>query len=102
MALLHMSIFDFLAHTPVEIDYALKAYYDYEVEKSKTDWERFRTLIYYTYMFTPSSRRKVTYDVFKKDYLSFGFDEKKEPAEVITDEKFMQIMDVMQKLKGES
>ena len=96
-------MWDFLSYTPIEIHYALQAFYEHEMEQSKGEWERFRTLIYYSYLFVPSKKRKVTYDTFKRDYLKFQFDEEsKEPSEVITHEQFMKMQEVIKKLKGES
>jgi hypothetical protein len=90
MAYLHMKVWDFWEHTPIEIDYALKSYYEQRFEDIKTDWERTRTDIYYQYLFTPTKKRKVTYSEFKKEYLRFGFDEEKQ-IDVMNDETFEAI-----------
>ena len=97
-----MSLNEFYDYTPVEIDYAFRFYYENEDQKSKIIWEQTRLKIYYSYLFSPSQKRKVTYITFKRDYLPFSFDEKdKEDKEVIDDNTFSAIQDFFkQKIEG--
>lgn len=101
MALLQMPLSDFWDYTPREIDYALQAYHNQKLEESKTDWERTRTSIYYSYLLVPSKKRKVSYEQFKRNYLKLSWDDEgKENTEVIDDEAFASIHEHFKKLKG--
>ncbi len=102
VAYLHMPLRDFWDSTPIEIDYALKAYYESKAQEAQLTWEQTRTQIYFNYLMTPSHKRKVSYSSFKKEFLPFGFDiENEEPKQVITDEDFAAMQNfINKKLKG--
>jgi len=101
MATLHISLWDFYDYTPIEIDYALKSYFEIVEEQNKISWEQTRLQIYYDYLLTPSKKRKVTYNTFKKDYLRFGFDNEVYNNEtIIDDDAFSVIQDYFNKIKG--
>jgi len=90
MAYLHIPLSDFWDYSPLEIDWALKAHFNQLEMNSRLSWEQTRTQIYYSYLLTPSRKRKVSYNTFKADYLPLGFDkeEKEVDKEPITDEQF--------------
>lgn len=98
MAYIYMPLNVFWNSTPIEIDLALKAYYEAKIETEKAQWERTRTQIYFNYIFTPSSKRKVSYNTFKRDFLPFKFDElDKDKEPMIDDEAFANIQDFFKK-----
>lgn len=97
-----MPMEEFLYSTPIEIDYALKAYRDIREENDKAEWERTRTQVYYMYLLTPSKKKKVTYHQFKKDYLHLNYDDKlKESDEPIIDDATFERMQSYFKKKPE-
>lgn len=101
MANLHMTLWDFYTYTPLDVDFALKAYFEKEKEDIKLQWEIARTHIYYEYLFVPTKKRKVSYETFKRDYLKLVFDEEKESqTEVIDDEQFAMIQNIMKQKMG--
>lgn len=84
-----MTFDDFYDLTPREFDTIISAYNENEERKSVEEWERLRVHIYYHYLFTPSSKQKVSYDIFKNDYLKFNYDiEKAKESEFIDEEAF--------------
>jgi hypothetical protein len=96
-----MTLLDFYTYAPIEIDYVLKAYFEKVENENIGEWERVRTQIYYSYLFVPTKRRKVTYETFKRDYLKFSFDDKdKKNEEVIDDEQFAMIQKIMKEKTG--
>ena len=96
-----MTLWDFYTYTPIDIDYALKAYYEKKNEEAKLQWEIARTQCYYEYLYVPSKRRKVSYETFKRDYLKLSFDDEiKVKSEVIDDEQFAMIQNIMNIKKG--
>lgn len=101
MANLHMTLWDFYTYTPLDVDFALKAYFEKEKEDIKLQWEIARTHIYYEYLFVPTKKRKVSYETFKRDYLKLAFDEEKESqTEAIDDEQFAMIQNIMKQKMG--
>ena len=92
MAYLHIPLSDFWNYTPLEIDFAFKAYHEKALIDIKTNWERTRIQVYYAYLLTASKKRKVNYRQFKREYLPFAFDEE-EPIEAMSDETFDSIND---------
>lgn len=99
LSYLHIPFYEFWDYTPIEIDYALKAYYQAKSDDDAADWERTRTSIYFSYLFVPSKRTKVTYETFRRDYLPFSTDVH-EPEVVINDEQFSDIQDYFKNLTG--
>ena len=99
LALLHIPTSVFLDSSPIEIDYAFKAFYESKNSDVQTQWEQVRTQIYFSYMFTPSSTEKVSYDTFRRDYLPFNFDEFA-PVEVLPDEDVDYLLDYMKSKTG--
>lgn len=95
LAYLHIPLREFYEYTPIEIDYALTVYYENKEQELKLSWEQTRTQIYYTYLFAPSQKRKVSYSTFKKEYLPLNFDNDNESKEtpVIDDVTFGAIQD---------
>jgi len=91
MVNLHIPLCDFWDYTPIEIDNALKIYTENKIDEIKLSWEQTRIQIYFTYLLTPSKRRKASYETFKKDYISLGFDKKESTTEIIDDEQFASI-----------
>jgi hypothetical protein len=99
MARLHMSLWEFYECTPIEINYALNAHFDIVKENAQLTWEQTRTTIYYMYLLSPSKKKKVSYDIFKNEYLHLSFDDEinnKKPA--MSDEDFEQIQNFFKKL----
>lgn len=86
-----MSLSDFWDYTPIEIDYALKAYTENKIEEARLSWEQTRIHIYFHYLLTSSKRRKVSYETFKKDYIALNFDKKEITTDVLNDEQFESI-----------
>jgi len=101
MAYLHMSIWDFLDHTPIEIDYALKAYFERVNSQNELQWEIARTQTYFEYLFVPSRKRKVSYNSFKHEFFKLNFDDKEE-KDYVTEEQFDMIQKIVKEktMKG--
>ena len=97
LAYLNMNLWDFYDYTPLEIDYALKAYHEKELGDIKLQWEIARTQIYYNYLLTPSRKHKVSYESFKRNYLKFGFDTDINANEM-TEEEYEQTVEVVQNI----
>lgn len=101
MTYFRMSLWDFYSYTPIEIDYALKAYFEEKALIHKEEWERTRVGIYFNYLFTPTKRRKVTYNTFCKDYLKLNYDDDQDlEKHEISDEEFKNIQDYFKTLPG--
>lgn len=101
MARLHMNLWDFYELTPIEVDYALKAYNQSLEDLARVDWERTRLSIYFNYLLTPSRKRKLSYESFKRSYIKLSFDDNnEEETNVIDDESFAKIQNIFQNLKG--
>jgi len=100
MAIMHITIWEFYDLTPIEVDYVIKAYIEIIESQTQLSWEQVRTQIYYNYLLTPSKKRKVSYQIFKKDYLPFSFDkdEKRSEENIIDDEAFDSIQDYFKKI----
>lgn len=98
-----MTLWDFYSYTPAEIDFVFKAFNEKEKEEIKLKWEIARTHIYYEYLFVPSRKRKVSYETFKREYLKLAFDEDKNSnKEVMDDEEFDMIQNIMKEKTGAS
>lgn len=97
MAQLHMTLWEFYELTPIEVNFALQAHAKDVESQVILSWEQTRTQIYYNYLLTPSKKRKVSYHIFKKDYLKFSFDENEKPKEAMDDVTFNMIQDIFKK-----
>jgi len=93
LAFLHIPLREFYDYTPIEIDYAFKAYVDQQENSVKLSWEQTRTQIYFGYLYAPSRKRKVTYNQFKKDFLPFSFDEEENVESLALDDEQFALMD---------
>lgn len=99
MAYLHMTVWDFLDHTPIEIDYALKAYYEHISMQNNVAWEIARTQTYFQYLYVPSRKRKVSYNNFKKEYFNLEFD-KNEETQPLTEEQILSMQKLIKEKTG--
>lgn len=98
LACLHLPLKEFLDYTPIEVDFALKAYFENKDLEIRISWEQLRTQIYFSYLFTPSNKRKVSYSTFKKEFLPFSFDQDdKESKPVLDDEAIDAIQNFFKK-----
>jgi hypothetical protein len=100
MVNLHISLYEFWDYTPAEIDIAFSAYNNKKSAEVQQSWEQIRTQIYYSYLFAPTGKRKVSFNHFKREYLPFSFDKENEPIQVIDDDAFASIQDFFKKIKG--
>lgn len=95
-----MTLWEFYDLTPIEVDYILLAYNKRIEEETKLSWEQVRTSVYYNYLMTPSSKQKVSYDHFKREYLRFPFDETKSDTIALTDNDINDIQDFFKRIRG--
>lgn len=102
VAYLHIPFTCFWDMSPIEVDFALTSYFKQVESDNHISWEQTRTSIYFAYLFTPSRRRKVSYNTFKKDFLPFHFDsdEDQEPKVVIDDDAFATMHEFMKQREG--
>jgi hypothetical protein len=101
LAILHIPLREFYDYTPIEITYAFDAYYENKLEDIKVSWEQTRMQIYFSYLYVPSKKRKVSYESFKKEFLPLSFDDDvKEKENQIDDEAFATIMTMFENIQG--
>jgi hypothetical protein len=102
LAYLHLPLEEFNNYTPIEIDYALKAYYENKEEENKLSWEQLRIQTYFNYLLTPSQKPKVSFITFKNDYMPFSFDKDIDDKTSIIDDKMFEEMEnlINKKIEG--
>jgi hypothetical protein len=71
--------------TPIELDYAFKAYVEELEYKERLSWEQVRVNAYYRYLMTPKEKSKhiLTLEQFKKRVFPLNFDKPNNEADEI-------------------